>query len=87
MPQYYGKNVIYPEYEYNEMLKVELEKQGPPAERYMALGYDENPGDRKKHYRMFYKDELENVKSIMPDKPFHERTIRFGASGVPKALQ
>ncbi len=44
----------------------------------MALGYDENPGDNKKHYRMYYEDELENISSVMPNKPFHEVDITRG---------
>ncbi len=36
------------------------------------------PEDNKKHYRRYYPDELENVKEVMPRKPFHESIVFRG---------
>lgn len=34
--------------------------------------------ETKKHYRRYYPDELENVKEVIPKKPFHECIVRRG---------
>lgn len=41
----------------------------------MPVGYNRVPKDGLKHYRKFYTDELENVKEVMPNKPFLEEQI------------
>ena len=37
---------------------------------YIGLGWDEEPEQKRRHYRRFYPDELENVKEIMGEAPF-----------------
>jgi hypothetical protein len=38
---------------------------------YIGLGFDEVPEDKKRHYRRFYTEPLEQVKAIMPEEtPF-----------------
>lgn len=59
------RNVVFPEYKLDPRLKVEREVNMPPTAIYMPLGFDEKPGDKKKHYRKFFPDELEYVTDIM----------------------
>jgi hypothetical protein len=33
---------------------------------YQALGWDEDKLSDRKHYRLYYNDELENIKDIFP---------------------
>lgn len=53
-------------YKMDERLKVDREVDAPPPTLFMPLGWDEFTGQGRKHYRKFYKDELENDKSIFP---------------------
>ena len=65
----------------DERLNVYRETNIPPESIYMGLGWDENPEQKRKHYRRFYPDELENCKEVMPVKtPFHEYMIKKGQS-------
>lgn len=68
-------NLIMPEYERDERLKVYREKNKPPSSLYYEVGYDgpitsAEPKVRNKHYRKYYLDELENNKQIFFRKPF-----------------
>ena len=74
----FGKVVILPKYEYDDRLKIEVEIEKPTDQRYWELGFDENPGDMRKHYRMYYEDELENIEEIMPSSPFDTEDISRG---------
>jgi hypothetical protein len=49
---------------------VQREIGKPPDSLYIGLGWDETPGDNKRHYRRYYDDELENVKELMGEPPF-----------------
>jgi len=44
----------------------------------MPLGFDETPGQNRKHYRKFYNDRLEDHKEIMPASPFDIYDIKGG---------
>jgi len=47
----------------------------------MALGWDEDQTTKRKHYRYYYTDSLENVKEIFPKKsPFNTYTLKKGQS-------
>jgi hypothetical protein len=61
-----AKNVLYPTYARDERLNVDREVNPPPNSTFIPLGFDNEPGQKKKHYRRFYPDELENVTSVMP---------------------
>lgn len=61
----------------------------PPAESiFMGLGWDETPDQKRRHYRRYYPDELENIKEVMPiPTPFHTFDIKRGQSrGASKGL-
>mgnify|MGYP000046766287 CR=1 FL=1 len=58
--------IVMAKYKLDERLKVDREVDAPPATLFMPLGWDEFTGQGRKHYRKFYKDELENDKSIFP---------------------
>jgi hypothetical protein len=45
---------------------------------YIGLGWDEEPEDKKRHYRRFYPDELENVKELMGEPPFIQYMLKRG---------
>ena len=44
----------------------------------MALGFDENPDSKSKHYRKYYDQELEFTKEVMHRKPFEKYDIKSG---------
>lgn len=76
-----AKNVIYPQYKMDDRLKVEREFAPPPKSMFIPLGFDNVPGEKKKHYRRYHPDELENIEEVMPVKtPFHVFTIKKGQS-------
>ena len=57
-------NLHWPQYERDEKLGIDREKNIPPASLYMGLGWDVDRSTKRKHYRHYYEDELENVKEI-----------------------
>jgi hypothetical protein len=63
-------------------LKVDRESYPPPPESlFIPLGWDENSETKRKHYRQYYNDELENIKEIFPKKsPFTSFDIIRGQS-------
>ena len=65
-----------PQYEQDERLKVDREVNQPNTVLYEALGWDEERSTERKHYRLFYNDELENIKQIFPKaSPFNSYSI------------
>jgi hypothetical protein len=63
------KNLLMPQYQMDERLKVYREVSVPSDSLYMAIGYDgavtdHQPITGNRHYRKFYMDELENNKEI-----------------------
>ena len=55
-----------PQYKLDTRLNVHREMKIPPDTIYMGLGWDEEPGDKRRHYRRYFPDELENVREILP---------------------
>jgi hypothetical protein len=51
-------------------LNVSREVSKPPESLYIGLGWDDEPEDKRRHYRRYYPDELENVKELMGEPPF-----------------
>jgi hypothetical protein len=47
---------------------------------YIGLGWDEDPpNDKRRHYRRYYPDELENIKDLMPiPSPFLAYNLKRG---------
>ena len=58
-------NVIEPKYERDTTLECDREVDKPPESQYIGLGWDEDATTKRKHYRRFYPDELENVKEVL----------------------
>jgi len=56
-----------PKYKHDDLMDVDREYDIPPEQMFIGLGWDENIETKRKHYRRFYPDELENVKSILPN--------------------
>ena len=54
------KSIIMPKYAKDARLKVDREVNPPPDTLYIPLGWDEDSTTKRKHYRLFYNDELEN---------------------------
>ena len=57
----------------------------------MGLGWDEDKDSNSKHYRLFYNDELENIKDIFPrpssEAPFSTFHLKRGQSrGVKQSV-
>lgn len=51
----------------------------PPESLFMGLGWDDTPEAKRKHYRRYYPDELENIKEVMPlASPFDQYDIKKG---------
>ncbi len=71
-----------PKYKLDERLKVHREIDPPNSSLYEPLGWDEdreNPTKHQKHYRLYYNDELENIKEIFPKRsPFNSYEITKG---------
>ena len=55
-----------PKYELDRRLKVDREVNKPNENLYIGLGWDENSTTKRRHYRQYYPDELENITSIFP---------------------
>lgn len=72
------KNIIMPKYSEDERLKIFREIEPPPSSLFVGLGYNQKHDEKKKHYRRYYPDELENIKEVMPKKPFHEDPVNRG---------
>jgi len=53
---------------------------------YLGLGWDEDRTTKRKHYRQYYQDELENIKEVFPQpSPFNtEKIIRGQSRGISK---
>jgi len=73
------KNVLHPTYVLDTRLNVYREQNLPPESLFIGLGWDENPEQKRKHYRRYYPDELENITEIMPvPTPFDQYDLKRG---------
>ena len=81
-----SKTIIMPQYKLDERLKVDREVNPPPSNLFIGLGWDEDRNTKRKHYRLYFNDELENNKEIFPQKsPFHSYELKRGQSrGIKK---
>lgn len=81
-----SKIIIMPKYATDPRLKVDREVDKPPDSLFAPLGWDENRDTNRKHYRLFYNDELENIKEIFPKpSPFNSfELIRGQSRGLKK---
>jgi hypothetical protein len=60
-------------------LKIDREINIPSDHLYIGLGWDEDRTTKRRHYRKYYADELENVKDIFPKpSPFETFNIKRG---------
>ena len=74
-----ARNVFMPTYKHDERLKVHREVDFPPDSIFMGLGWDPEAESKKKHYRRYYPDELENITDVMPvPTPFDSFDIKRG---------
>lgn len=80
--------IIQPKYRLDERLGVDREYDPPSDALYIGLGWDEDKKTKRKHYRLFYNDELEEVEEVFPEKsPFNSYDIMRGQSrGVTKTV-
>jgi len=70
---------IMPKYKMDDRLKVYKEVDAPPSNMYIGLGWDETHDQKRKHYRQFYNDELENNTAIFERKsPFNSYPLKKG---------
>jgi len=70
-----------PKYGLDAILKVEKEVNPPPKELFIGLGWDEDSTTKRKHYRYYFNDELENNKDYFPvQSPFAKFEIFRGQS-------
>ena len=76
----FSSMIIMPKYITDPRLKVDRESYPePPKELYIGLGWDEHKESKRKHYRQYYPDELENIKEIFPKaSPFTSYDIIRG---------
>ena len=76
-----AKNVIMPKYKHDDVLDCDREIKKPPETLYIGLGWDEDSTTKRKHYRRFFNDELENVKAVLHfASPFQTYEIKRGQS-------
>ena len=75
--------IIMPKYKKDKRLNIDKEFGAPPANLYIPLGWDEDQDTKRKHYRKYYMDELENNREIFPtESPFNSyKMIRGQARG------
>jgi hypothetical protein len=68
-----------PKYRRDTILECDREEGKPPESLYIGLGWDENATTKRKHYRRFYHDELENIKEVLEiASPFQTYSITRG---------
>ena len=67
-----------PVYDRATEMGIMREQNTPPNALYMPISYDLNITQKQKHYRRYYKSELELVESVMQKTPFNEYTIIRG---------
>ena len=69
-----------PKYKKDPRLNIDKEYGQPPRELYLPLGWDEDSNTKRKHYRHFETDELENIKELFPNgaSPFHSYELKRG---------
>ena len=60
-----ASNIVMPQYERDTILECDRETKKPPESQFIALGWDEDANTKRKHYRRFFNDELENVKDVL----------------------
>ena len=76
-----GANIYMPQYEYDDTMLVDRECNKPPDAMFIGLGWDEDKETKRKHYRRYYPDELENVEEILPNpSPFNQYDLKRGQS-------
>lgn len=81
-----ASNIIMPQYERDTILECDREIGKPPESQFIGLGWDEDANTKRKHYRRFYNDELENVKDVLGiGSPFNTYEITRGQSRGAKA--
>eukprot|EP00358_Blepharisma_japonicum_P007293 CAMPEP_0202945150 /NCGR_PEP_ID=MMETSP1395-20130829/6104_1 /ASSEMBLY_ACC=CAM_ASM_000871 /TAXON_ID=5961 /ORGANISM="Blepharisma japonicum, Strain Stock R1072" /LENGTH=316 /DNA_ID=CAMNT_0049644819 /DNA_START=1181 /DNA_END=2128 /DNA_ORIENTATION=+ len=73
-----NKIVIFPQYKESKTKRL-IEIYPPNPENYLAIGYNRDPDDGKKHYRYYIHEELEKI-SIFEKSAFEEFNILKGAS-------
>lgn len=74
-----GANIYWPKYEHDETMMVDREVHKPPDAMFIGLGWDEDETTKRRHYRRFYPDELENVREILPiASPFNQYDLKRG---------
>ena len=74
-------NVIMPKYQRDEILDVDKECKKPPESSFIGLGWDVDAQTKRKHYRRFFPDELENIKDqLHMVSPFQTYIIKRGQS-------
>ena len=81
-----ASNIIMPQYERDTVLECDREIGKPPESQFIGLGWDEDATSKRKHYRRFHNDELENVKDVLGiGSPFNTYEITRGQSRGAKA--
>ena len=71
--------ILMPEYTEDHRLKIDREVNKPSEKLYLGLGWDEDGTTKRRHYRKFYADELENITEVMPKpSPFNSYNIKRG---------
>jgi len=63
-------NRIWPQYKYDERLKIDIETEAPDSSLFMEIGHNKTSADKVKHYRRYFRDELEKIDDVMPGCPF-----------------
>ena len=73
-------NIVMPQYRRDEVLCIDREFDCPPETLFMGLGWDEDSETKKRHYRRYYPDELENITEIMGERksPFNSYDLKRG---------
>lgn len=74
-----ASNVVWPSYQRDPVLDIDREVNPPPESMFIGLGWDEDASTKRRHYRRFYPDELENIKEVLPmASPFQSYELKRG---------
>lgn len=71
--------LIYPKYQYDQRLAVDVEYDKPSELLFIPIGYNKTSKDKNKHYRRFYNKELEEAQDLsgvrLVTSPFLQQPI------------
>lgn len=81
-------NIIMPQYKHDDEMSIDRECDPPSEKLFLGMGWDEDSSTKRKHYRRFYCNNLEDEKDVLPvPTPFNQYDLKRGKTrGAKKGL-